>query len=235
LAQRILDDLPGPSVLWIAAWALVPWVNAGANLLLDTGERSAVWEQSRVVVMLNYASLSIAVVVTVLGAAWLARRVEALSRTTSRVLSNVPEMPFREMNSSRGPLLAAAVTAVAFAASALVCDGLAPALLRGVTWLVLGIAIWTFLWTYASLQLGLHRLGRARLRRIAALVDPVLGLRPLGAVAFRALCVLFATLVPVLVTAFPDVVGLVIGLLVLGCGLAAFFFSLWRCIGRWWS
>jgi hypothetical protein len=37
---------------------------------------------------------------------------------------------------------------------------------------------------------------------------------------------LLAWLVPVLVTVLPDVVGLVIGLLVLGGGLATFFFSL---------
>jgi hypothetical protein len=226
LAQRILDDLPGPPMLWTAAWALAPWLNAGANLLLDTGERSAVWEQGRAVVIVNYATLSFAILVTLRGAERLARQVEALGATTSKVLTSVPKAPFREMNSSGGPLFAATATAVAFAVSALIRDGWVAALLRGATWLVLGIAIWTFLWTYASLQLGLHRLGRARLRPQAALVDPVLGLRPLGAVAFAALCVLFASLVPVVVTGLSDVVGLVIGLLVLGSGLAAFF-SLW--------
>jgi hypothetical protein len=63
LAQRILDDLPGPPMLWTAAWALAPWLNAGANLLLDTGERSAVWEQGRAVVIVNYATLSFAILV----------------------------------------------------------------------------------------------------------------------------------------------------------------------------
>ena len=154
LAQRILDDLPGLPVLWLGAWALVPWLNAAANLLLDTGERSAVWEQGRGVVILNYAALSFAIVVTVLGAERLARRVEALGATTSNVLTSVPNAPFREMNSSRGPLLAAVVTAVAFAVGALIRDGWVPALLRGATWLVLGIALWTLLWTYASLQLA---------------------------------------------------------------------------------
>jgi hypothetical protein len=174
---------------------------------------------------LRHAQL--AILVTLLGAERLAWQVEALGATTSKVLTSVPKAPFREMNSSRGPLLAATATAVAFAVSALIRDGWVAALLRGATWLVLGIAIWTFLWTYASLQLGLHRLGRARLRPQAALVDPVLGLRPLGAVAFAALSVLFASLVPVVVTGLSDVVGLVIGLLVLGSGLAAFFFSPW--------
>jgi hypothetical protein len=42
LAQRVLENLPGPPALWLAAWALVPWLNAAANLLLESGERSAV-------------------------------------------------------------------------------------------------------------------------------------------------------------------------------------------------
>jgi hypothetical protein len=116
--------------------------------------------------------------------------------------------------------------AIAFAISALVRDGWAAALLRGTSWLVLGIALLTFLWAYACLQLGLNRLGRGYLRREAAPVDPGLGLRPLGAVAFMGLWMLLTWLVPVVVTGLPDVLGLVIGLAVLGGGLAAFFFSL---------
>ena len=34
----------------------MPWLNAAANLVLDTGERSAIWDQSDVVVALNYAT-----------------------------------------------------------------------------------------------------------------------------------------------------------------------------------
>jgi hypothetical protein len=226
LTERILVSLPGPRALWIAVWALVPWLNAGANLLLDTGERSAVWEQSRVVVILNYAALSFAIVVTLVGAERLARRMETLEATASRVLSGVPRQTFREINSVRGPLMAAAVTALAFAVSALVGDGWIAALLRGTTWVLLAVAMWTFLWTYASLQLGLNRLGGAHLRRDAALVDPSLGLRPLGAVAFMGLWLLLAWLVPILVTGLPDIVGLAIGLFVLVGGLGAFVVSL---------
>jgi hypothetical protein len=226
LTERILVRLPGPHVLWIAAWALVPWLNAGANLFLETGERSAVWDQSRVVVVLNYAALSLAMVVTVVGVERIARRVATLEATTSKVLSDVPSRAFREMNGVRGPLAAAVATALAFGVSALVRDGWTAAMLRGATWVVLGIAIWTFLWTYGSLQLGLNRLGRAHLRRDVAIVDPGLALRPLGAVAFMALWLLLAWLVPVLVTGLPDVVGLAIGLLVLVAGLGSFVYSL---------
>jgi hypothetical protein len=227
LSERVLSYFPGRRAVWIAAWALLPWLNASANLLLDTGERSAVWEQSRVVVILNYAALSVAMVVTLLGVEQIARRAAALEETTSKVLSGVPRYAFREMNDVRGPLAAAVLTALAFGVTALVRDGWTAAFLRGVTWVLLGVAIWTFLWTYASLQLGLTRLGRAHLRREAALVDPGLGLRPLGSLAFMGLWLLLAWLVPLLVTGLPDIVGLVLGLLVLAGGLGAFVFSLY--------
>src|ERR687897_574841 len=88
--------------------------------------------------------------------------------------------------------------------------------------LVLGVALWTFLWTYASLQLGLDRLGREHLLPGARGADPGLGLRPLGRVAFTGLWMLMIWLVPVLLTGLPDVVGVIIGTLVLFGALAAF-------------
>lgn len=67
LTERILTRLPGPRAIWIAAWALVPWCNSAANLLLETGARSAVWEQSRTLVLLNYAALSFAIAISLWG------------------------------------------------------------------------------------------------------------------------------------------------------------------------
>ena len=67
-------------MLWIVAWALVPWLNAGANLLLDTGDRSAVWEQSGAIVVVNYAALSLAMVVTLVGVERIVGRVAHLKR-----------------------------------------------------------------------------------------------------------------------------------------------------------
>lgn len=63
LTERILEELPGPRVAWIAACALVPLLNAGANLLLDGEGTSAVWEQILTLVVLNYVALSAAVVI----------------------------------------------------------------------------------------------------------------------------------------------------------------------------
>jgi hypothetical protein len=213
-------------VLWFAVWASVPWLNAGANLLLGT--EGTVWEQSRTLVLLNYAALSFAVVITLWGSERIARRLETLGATTSNVLEGELTDRFRDMNSRTGPLLASGATSVAFAVDALLRDGWTSAILRGATWFVLGIAVWTFLWTYASLQLGLDRLGRERLRPDAARIDPSMGLRPLGDVAFMGLWMLLAWLVPVLLTGLPDIVGVTIGVVVLGGGVAAFFLSLLR-------
>ncbi|MFN2466737.1 MAG: hypothetical protein ABR521_01185 [Gaiellaceae bacterium] len=132
------------------------------------------------------------------------------------------------MNSVAGPLALSVATAVGFGVTAFVHSGWSAALLRGVTWFLLGIALWTYLWTYASLRLGLDRLGRQRLLPDAVRVDPTLGLRPLGDIAFLGLWTLLAWLVPVVLTGLPDLVGATLGMLVLGTGLATFYFSLLR-------
>jgi hypothetical protein len=226
--ERVLSRLPGPRALWIVSWALGPWLNAGANLLLESEARSAIWEQSPTLVVLNYAALSIAVVIALWGTKRIALRLETLRETTSHVLAGDPREPFRGINHVAGPIAAAGATAAAFAVSALVADGWASMLLRGATWFVLGIALWTFLWTYGSLQLGLDRLGREHLSADAIRVDPSLGLRPLGGVAFMGLWMLLAWLVPVVLTGLPDVVGFAIGVVLLAGALATFFLSLLR-------
>jgi len=101
LTERIFKRLPDPRLLWIAAWALVPWLNAGANLLLDDETRSAIWEQSRTLVILNYSALSVAIVITLWGAERIARRLETSSGTGR---SPGPA----SLRTTRGPTLRAA-------------------------------------------------------------------------------------------------------------------------------
>jgi hypothetical protein len=228
LTERVLGYLPGRRVIWIVVWALVPWLNAGGNLLLGTDRTSAVWEQSRTLVVLNYAAISLTVVITLWGSGRIARRLQELPPSTAKVIAGDITGRFREMNGVVGPLVASAATSVAFAVSAFVRDDWMSAVLRGATWFVLGVAIWTYLWTYAALHLGLDRLGRGGLLPDAARVDPSLGLRPLGDVAFMGLWMFLAWLVPVLLTGLPDIVGVAIGVVVLGVGLAAFLLSLFR-------
>ena len=228
LTERILGALPGPGPVWVVIWAAVPWLNAGANLLLDEEDRSAVWGQSHLLIVLSYASVSFAVVVTLWGARRLARSLGSLLAPMSELIEGDVRNAFRELDSVAGPLLATGVVSIVFGLSALIRDGVLAALLRGTTWFVLGIAIITFIWTYGSLLLGLDRLGRRRLRPRPGPVDPGLGLQPLGALAFMGLWMLLVSLVPVVLTGLPDVVGVVLGLLVLVAALSTFFLALFR-------
>lgn len=228
LTERILERLPGQSALWIGVWALVPWVNAAANLALGAEGTSAVWEQSALLVVLNYVFLSIGVVITLWGSRRIARRLESLRVETPRVLAVSEPGAFGAINNVAVPVLASIATSLVFAAVALERDGWASAFLRGATWFVLGVAFWTFLWTYASLQLELARLGREHLLADGPRVDPSLGLRPFGDAAFMGLWMLLVWLVPVVLTGLSDVVGICFGLLVLAGGLGLFFLSLVR-------
>lgn len=225
LSERILGRLAGPRAVWIAVWALIPWLNAGANLLLGAERTSAIWEQSTLLIVLNYAALSFASGFTLWGAGHLARRVNALRNAAVGLPRNDPE-PFRGMNSVIGPLVVSATLAIVFAVSTLAQDGVAPAVTRGATWLLIGIPISSYVWVYASLLLGLNRLGRERLVPDAVRIDPGVGLQPLGRIASTGLWMLLVWLVPVLLTALPDVAGVGIGLLVLGGALGTFFLSL---------
>ena len=144
------------------------------------------WEQTAWLVILNYVAVSFAIVVTLLGAERIVRRATELRSEASRLFAGAPDTVLAPINLSVVPLIATAAISVAFAIGPLIEDGWAPAVLRGATWLVVGLPIWTFLAIYAALQLGLNRLGRAHLRDDASLIDPSVGLRPFGALAFTA-------------------------------------------------
>lgn len=227
LSERILERLPGAGWLWIGVWALVPWINALVNLSLDEDARSAVWDEGATFVVLSYAALSSAMVVTLWGAGALARRIVRLGEWSAAVVEEPPVV--RPRFGVTGPVAGALAVALAFGGTTLVADaGWWPALIRALTWFVLGIAIWSFLWTYGALHVALDRLGRAHLRADTVNVAPDLGLRPFGDAAFLGLWLLLAWLVPVVWTGLSDVVGFAIGMLALAVGLAVFFLALAR-------
>jgi hypothetical protein len=145
LTERILARLPGPKRLWFVVWVLVPWANAGLNLLLGSDRTSPVWEQSDVLIVLNYAALSVAVAIAILGTDRLVRRVEAIEAASPARVQGRRRSRFGGMDDVAGPVVAATATAVAFGVSAFVREGFAAALVRGISWFLLGIAIWTFL------------------------------------------------------------------------------------------
>lgn len=101
------------------------------------------------------------------------------------------------------------------------------ALIQGAKWLVLGIPLWTAIWVYLTLQIGLNRLGRRHLRLDAYRGDRSLGLRPVGSLAFNGFWMLFGSVGPLLLTSFSDVPGMLIGtgVLVVGVGSSSSHFG----------
>jgi hypothetical protein len=230
LTDRILSRLPGPRLLWLAVWALVPWVNVALIFLLQEAGEFPRWEDP-VVEVLNRAAFSFAIVLSVWGAAKISSRLGSLRSRLSQLLRGAqdPMEPFRAMESTTAPVLLTAATVVIFAGQSVVEHGSwIRALVAGGSWLLIGIALWSFFWIYLNLQFGLHRLGRHHLSLEPYPADRSLGLRPLGAVAFTGFWTFVGALAPLLLASGRNRLGLGLGLLVLLAGVAAFFLSLRR-------
>jgi hypothetical protein len=102
------------------------------------------------------------------------------------------------------------------------------AVIQGVTWIFLGIPLWTVIWIYLTLQLGLNRLGRGHVTLQGYRGDRSLGLRPVGRLAFTGFWMLFGTVGPLVLTNFTDTAGVIVGSAVLVAGVGLFFLSLRR-------
>jgi hypothetical protein len=105
-------------------------------------------------------------------------------------------------------------------------DSWVRALLTTGSWLLIGVASWTFVWVYLTLQVGLRRFGRLRLSLDAYPNDFALGVRPAGTVAFTGFWTLVVTVTPLLLVTSSNRLALGVGLIVLLGGVAAFFLSL---------
>jgi hypothetical protein len=102
------------------------------------------------------------------------------------------------------------------------------ALIQATTWLALGIPLWTAVWVYLTVQVGLNRLGRGHLTLEAYHGDRSLGLRPVGRLAFTSFWMLFGSVGPLVLTGISDVPGVIVGIGVLVAGVGLFFLSLRR-------
>jgi hypothetical protein len=92
----------------------------------------------------------------------------------------------------------------------------------------MGIALWTFIWVYLNLQVGLHRFGKFRLSLVTYPADRSLGLRPLGRLAFVGFWTFVLALAPLVLTTASNQLGLTLGVLLLLTGVGTFFLSLRR-------
>jgi hypothetical protein len=186
--------------------------------------------------LVDRAVFIFSILVAFLGAARLARQVGALAPSLSRLMEHDADDDiaecFRGIGSMAGPLALTLLSAVVFAGESLAQDGWSAAAVTAVTWLLIGPVLWTLFWVYASVQIGLDRLGRRRLALDAFAGDRSLGLWPLGHLAFTGFWIFAAVLAPLLIRNLGELVSLVSALVVSAAGIAVFFLSLWRLHGQ---
>jgi hypothetical protein len=227
LTERILSRLPGPRLAWILAWSLVPWLNLAVVLAFGAAE----WTRTAIppVEVLNRAAVSLAIVLSLWGAAritndlrglGLEQVVEEEQRDVERVFSGI--------DNGFVPLLLTAATVIILPLDEAVTGQPLAASIQAVTWIFIGTPLWTAVWVYLTLQLGLNRLGRGHLTLQAYRGDRSLGLRPVGRLAFTGFWMLFGTVGPLVLTGSHDVAGVVLGIAVLVAGVGLFFLSLRR-------
>ena len=229
LTERILSRLPGPRIAWMIAWALVPWLNLAVVLASGATERG----QTGIPVaeVLNRTAVSFAVLLSLRGAARITDELPAVQLVLAKVVEQrQPHVRqfFRGIDSTLVPLLLTAATVIVLPVDEALAGEPGAALIQSATWLVLGIPLWTAVWVYLMVQVGLNRLGRGRLRLEAYRGDRSLGLRPVGKLAFTGFWMLFGSVGPLVLTASSDRPAVVVGSLVLIAGLALFFLSLRR-------
>jgi len=227
LTERTLARLPGPRLAWVVAWALVPWANLAVIPALGAveGGRSGV----SLVEVLNRVAVSSAVLLSLWGTARISEQLRTLRPDLAKVVEQEEpdvERLFGGIDSTVGPLLLTVAAAVVLPLDEALRGESAAALIQAATWLVLGIPLWTAVWVYATLQLGLDRLGRGRLTLQAYRGDRSLGLRPVGSLAFTGFWMLVGSAGPMVLTSFSDVPGVVVGIGVLVAGVGLFFLSL---------
>jgi hypothetical protein len=100
--------------------------------------------------------------------------------------------------------------------------------IRAVTWVIIGIPLWTAVWVYLRLQRGFDRLGRGHLTLLGYRGDRSLGLRPVGRLAFTGFWMLIGSVGPMVLTNASDLPGVILGVAVLAVGVGLFFLSLRR-------
>jgi hypothetical protein len=88
--------------------------------------------------------------------------------------------------------------------------------------------LWTAVWIYVTIQIGLNRQGRGHLTLQAYRGDRSLGLRPVGRLAFTGFWMLLGSVGPLVLTNLSDLPGVVVGIGVLVASVGLFFLSLRR-------
>lgn len=227
LTERVLDRLPGRRLVWMLVWALVPWLNLAIVLAVEAADWAAATDHSGEI--LNRAAVTFAILVSLWGAARISEELSRLRPALANVVEEeLPDVDrlFRGLDSAVVPLaLTVAVGFLLPVDEALAGEPVA-AVIQGVTWLVIGIPLGTVVWVYATLQLGLHRLGRGHLTLAEYRGDRTLGLQAVGSLAFTGFWMLLGALTPLALTSSADLPSVLVTTAVLLGGIVLFFLSL---------
>jgi hypothetical protein len=206
---------------------LVPWLNLAFIAAIGAGERAP--NSVRLAEILNRAAVTFAVLLSLWGATRITDELRALPPALAKVVEQEPPdvgRLFRGIDSVVVPLLLTAVSVVVLPLDEALRGEPVAALIQATTWLVLGIPLWTAVWVYLMLQIGLTRFGRRHLTLQPYHGDRSLGLRPVGGLAFTGFWMLLGSVAPLVLTSFSDLPGVVVGVCVLAAGVGLFFLSL---------
>jgi hypothetical protein len=227
LTERILDALPGRRLTWMLVWALVPWLNLMVVLAAEASGWTAVTDPSWEVV--NRVATSFAILLSLWGAARisdeLGRLRPALVGVVEEELPDV-ERVFRGMDSIVIPVVLTVTVGLLLPLDEALAGEPVGAAIQGLTWLVIGIPMATAVWVYATLQLGLHRLGRGHLTLAEYRGDRSLGLQAIGSLAFTGFWMLLGAFTPLALVSYADLPSVVVTMVVLVAGVVLFFLSL---------
>jgi hypothetical protein len=226
LTEWILARLPGPRAAWLVVWIALPVVYLALPLTFNLERSDAQSTGAR-----SEALIATVYVYALALSLWAARRMahDAASIESRLATLRPGRAAFRQVDSRMAPLaITMAVSAVGVTAASLTADSATPLLLLPLPFLI-NLPLMTALWTYLAVLIGLDRLGRRKLNLDDAFpADTVLGLGPIGTLAFRVFLVFVAGFVPVLVVSFVNPAFLILDLVLFVPGVALFVLSLYR-------
>jgi hypothetical protein len=208
-------------------WALVPWMNLAVVLAAEAAEWSERTDHSAEV--LNRAAVSLAIVLSLWGAARISEELARLHPSLAGVVEEeVPDVErlFRGLDSVAIPILLTVGVGVLLPLDETLRGDPVAAAVQFVTWLLIGLPLTTAVWVYTTVQVGLHRLGRGQLTLQGYRGDRTLGLQPLGTLAFTGFWMLLGALGPLALTGADDLPSVLVTTGVLVAGIALFFLSL---------
>ena len=246
LTERILARLPGRRPVWVFVWAALPFAYAALSATLDL--TTGLGPTSRELITAGAYSYAIALSLWAVrkmarDAAAVAMEVTALRKheetpsifrgraAEQSVAVGLEEEPryFRDMGSVAIPLGLTLATSVAGSVAAVLILGPWPGLLLWPLPLLVNLPLMTALWSYLSVLIGLDRLGRQKLHLDDTFPeDPLLGLRPVGSLAFSVFLIMVAGFIPVLLVSLVSPLFLILDLLLFVPGVTLFVLSLYR-------